>query len=424
MTLGQEITVGPFHFPVLRLLIAVGLIRIAVRGEGLPASSRGLDRWMFAWATWAIVSSLFREDVPASLVNRLGLVFNGLGTYVLFRVFCRSTADLINVGRIIAWLLVPLMLEMMSERQTGRNLFAAFGSVGELPEVRGGVLRAQGPFAHPILAGSVGAACLPLMAGIWRTHRLSAIVGASACLLIVYASASSGPILSAVCACVALAAWPLRKHMRVVRWSVVGVYALLELVMNAPAYYLLARIDMTGSSTSWHRAELINTAITHLSEWWLIGTDVTRHWMSYGVGWSSNHIDITNYYINMGVYGGLLLMLLFIAVMAKGFSLVGDETSQSVDSPDQPGSRFTMWALGAALFTHAATFVSISYFDQSVVFLYLTLAAIGGARGVAKADRTRSTLPTALGYRARSEQQRLAKPGTGRGFNEETGRLF
>ena len=113
------------------------------------------------------------------------------------------------------------------------------------------------------------------MAGIWRVHRLSAIVGIVACLLIVHASASSGPILSATWACVALAAWPLRRHMRFIRWSVVGLYALLELVMNAPAYYLLARIDMTGSSTSWHRAELINAAVSHLSEWWLVGTDVT-----------------------------------------------------------------------------------------------------------------------------------------------------
>jgi hypothetical protein len=145
--------------------------------------------------------------------------------------------------------------------------------------------------------------------------------------------------------------------------------------MNAPAYFLLARIDMTGSSTSWHRAELIDAALRHVSEWWLVGTDYTRHWMSYGVGWSGNHIDITNYYINMGVYGGLPLMLLFITVLAKGFSSVGGVTSQSADSPGQQGTRFTMWALGAALFTHSATFISISYFDQSVVFLYLVLAA-------------------------------------------------
>ena len=89
--------------------------------------------------------------------------------------------------------------------------------------------------------------------------------------------------------------------------------------MKAPAYYLLARIDLTGSSTSWHRAALIDMALGHLSEWWAFGTDHTRHWMPYGVPWSDNHSDITNYYISMGVNGGLPLMLLFIAILAKAF---------------------------------------------------------------------------------------------------------
>jgi hypothetical protein len=36
-----------------------------------------------------------------------------------------------------------------------------------------------------------------------------------------------------------------------------------------------------------------------------------------------------------------------------------------------------IWTLGAILFGHAATWMSVSYFDQTVVFLYLILAAIG-----------------------------------------------
>ena len=75
-------------------------------------------------------------------------------------------------------------------------------------------------------------------------------------------------------------------------------------------------------------------------------------------------------------------MLLFIAVLAKSFSYLGQMLMEPSDlSPD---SRFMVWALGASLFAHAATFVSVSYFDQSFVFIYLTLAAIGSARALAK----------------------------------------
>ena len=35
--------------------------------------------------------------------------------------------------------------------------------IEETPEIRDGRLRSQGPFAHAILAGSVGAVCAPLI---------------------------------------------------------------------------------------------------------------------------------------------------------------------------------------------------------------------------------------------------------------------
>jgi hypothetical protein len=79
----------------------------------------------------------------------------------------------------------------------------------------------------------------------------------------------------------------------------------------------------------------------------------------------------------MGVIGGLPLMLLFIAVLLKAFSFVGQMRRDSSDFD----ARFMVWTLGASLFAHAATFISVSYFDQSFVFLYLTLAAISSAYG-------------------------------------------
>lgn len=371
MTLGEGIELGLFNFPVIRILVAVGLARVVLRGERLAGRFNALDGLMLAWALWALCASAFHRDMAATLVNRLGLVYNACGVYFLLRVFCGSVDDVLRLCRSVAILLIPLSLAMLWERLTGHNLFAALGGVDPISAVRGGRVRAQGPFAHAILAGSIGAACMPLMLAMWRRHRLTAMAGFTACFIMVWAAASSGPILSALLAVAALAMWPWRHWMRALRWLALLGYVALDIVMNAPAYFVLARMDMTGSSTAWHRAELIHAAIRHLSEWWLAGTDYTRHWMAYGVGWSANHIDITNYYIAMGVAGGLPLMLLFIAVLAKGFSFIGREVREQPD----PASQFVMWALGAALFAHAATFVAVSYFDQSVVFLYVTLAA-------------------------------------------------
>ncbi|OAI45946.1 hypothetical protein AYO43_07300 [Nitrospira sp. SCGC AG-212-E16] len=120
---------------------------------------------------------------------------------------------------------------------------------------------------------------------------------------------------------------------------------------------------------------MIDKALEHLPEWWFAGTDYTRHWLDYGAFWSADHIDITNHYLRMGVDGGLLLMFLFIAILAKGFSFVGQCLRQGAKLP--PEFRFLVWSLGASLFAHAATCLSVSYFDQSVVFMYLTLAVVG-----------------------------------------------
>jgi hypothetical protein len=383
MPFGPGMELGPLHFPVLRLLIAVGVLRVLLRGERPAGGINGLDRLMLLWAAWAIGSSVLHQDVAATFVNRLGLAYNACGIYFLLRVFCRSPDDVVGLCRITAILLLPLALALLSEQSTGRNLFAALGGADPVSELRGGVIRAQGPFSHPILAGSVGATCLPLMFALWRRQRVIAIAGMAACMAIVHASASSGPILSAAFGLGALALWSWRRHMRLLRWLAVLAYVLLDFAMQAPAYYLIARVDLTGSSTSWHRSELIRAAVRHFPDWWLAGTDYTRHWLSTGVGWSANHIDVTNYYIMMGVYGGLALLLLFIAVLAKGFAMVG----QTVHAGTGPAERFVMWSLGAALFAHAATFVSVSYFDQSFLFLYLTLAAIcAGRRAIQPLD--------------------------------------
>ena len=142
--------------------------------------------------------------------------------------------------------------------------------------------------------------------------------------------------------------------------------------MKDPAYFIMARIDLTGSSSSYHRPAVIRSAINHLDEWWFAGTDYTRHWMPYGVSWSEDHCDITNHYLGQGIKGGLLLMFLFIGVIWLGFRCVGNVLRRRAKTSNDEG--FFVWAVGAALFAHAGTCIAVAYFDQSVLFMYLVLA--------------------------------------------------
>ena len=380
MTVAQRIEIGPFTLHIVRLLIAVGALRVIMRGEYLGRGLNGLDKIMLVLGVWTIFSSFFHKTTEEGnpLVFRLGLVYNLTGIYFLFRHFVHDFQDAVNLLKAIACVLALVALEMVQEHVTKHNYFSIFGGVPEMAWIRDGKLRAQGPFSHPILAGSVGAVCLPLMIGLYRLNTRASMLGTIACIGMVFASASSGPLMSLMVSIFALGLWRWRHFTSQMRIAVVIGYLILSLVMTDPAYYIVARIDLTGSSTGWHRARLIEMGIAHLNEWWLAGTDYTRHWMPTGVSWSPDHTDITNYYLKLGVIGGLPLMGLLIAAMVVGFRYIGPSLRLSKEEPWE--EQILLWSFGAALLTHAATCTSVSYFDQSYVFLFLNLAVISSLR--------------------------------------------
>jgi hypothetical protein len=395
MPLGQNIEIGPLHFTVIRILVAVGFARVMSRGERLEGGVNKLDRMFFLWGGCAVISSFFHEEFASALISRLGMIYDSVGLYVLLRIFIQGPTSVLTISRITIFVLAPVALEMFVEGVTGRNSFSFFGGVDAISEIRNGKIRAQGPFSHSILAGTVGAVCWPLVIPFWKTNRKLAILGFLTCAAIVLSSKSSGPIMTTMFIVGGLAAWRVRQHTRAIRWGALLAIITLHLVMKAPVYYLLARIDLTGSSTGWHRAELIHASITHLNEWWFAGTDYTRHWMPTGVNWNPNHTDITNHYIKMGVVGGLPLMFAFIGILVVGFSSIGKVLRAAKEAPF--AHRFLVWTLGAILLGHSLTFMSICYFDQSIVFFLLVLAAIGSLvskRATSKLTGAQSASPS------------------------------
>jgi len=391
MTVAQLIMIGPFHFASLRIVLAVGVIRVLLRSERPAGGLTGLDWLIVAWAAWALCASGFHQDPRAALITTLGRVYDSLGVYFLIRCFCQSEEDVVLLVKIVVILLMPLALEMLNEQLTHRNLFSVFGGVPELPIIRGGRLRSQGPFLHAILAGTVGAVCIPMLAGIWRRHPWISKAGLLTCLVIIVTSASSGPLLTFAIGVFGLILWRWRHQTRNIRIAAVTGYLMLDLYMRDPAYYILAKIDLTGSSTGWHRARLIQSAFEHLSEWWLVGTDYTRHWMPTYLPVSPNHCDITNHYLVMGVMGGFPLMMIFVLIVWWGFRYVSEALRLREEESFE--NRFLIWTQGATLFAHAVTFISVAYFDQTIIFFHTTLAIIVSLWTVTRSNASVSRLP-------------------------------
>lgn len=370
---GEGLELGGSSFWLLRLVVLVGLIKVALIGPRMPGGLCPVDYLVLLFGVWMLCSSMFHADPWADLITKAGNLWEIWGVYFVFRRLSSEMPSFTHFVWLHAIVFVPVALFMAIECVTLYNYFGHLGLGHWVPQIRDGRPRAYGPFQHPILAGTIGGASFPLFVGlIVRSRRVIGWIGACAALTMVMASASSGPIVAWTGGVAAVCFWPLRRHMRLVRWVIVAAYVVLDMVMVAPAYYLMARIDLTGSSSGWHRAALIEAAINHFNEWWFAGTDYTRHWMPTGVTWSPNHTDITNHYLHYGVVGGVLLVVLFVLILAYGFKYLGVLIKRA--SSDGFRREFTLWCVGSCLFAHAFAFLSVRYYDQSLAFVFSLLA--------------------------------------------------
>ncbi len=389
-------------FTLTKLLILTGLIR-AITGRTLVWSSRNpLDLLFAVWACWAVISSFGHNPADLNpLTVRLSLVYDYFGTYLYARSYLGNYESVLRFAKLLAACMIVLAAMMTIEKTTSRNLTMTImtGSMSEA-QSRGGKVRAGGTFMHPILAGTVGATSGILLAFLGRRNRRQAILVAASCGLIVYSSASSGPIMTLGAGLGALILWRWRTRLSSIRTLVILTIVGLHFAMEAPVWYLMARVDLAGGSTGWHRAELISQALAHINRWWFMGTDYTRDWFAYGLDWSPYVADITNLYIQMGVTGGLPLMVLFIAILAKTFQLLGRQLMAMRSARDP--REFMSWCFGAALFAHCITFLSVTYFDQSYASYCLLIGAVPGHCIKAVRLPRREPIPTVEGHRLSS----------------------
>jgi len=380
MPLGQGLVVAGMHFQLFRILLLLGIVRVLTRKEGSELRLNSLDKLFLAWGIVTLVLGTLTDPSFDRFNNRSGEVFNAFGSYFLFRCWMRNTDDIVFAVRLAAIMLVVMAVCMINEKLTTRNIFSVFGGVPEFTGIREGKLRCQGAFRHPILAGTYAATLFPLFIGLWfrggHSDRRLGSLGAIAAGICTVAAASSGALLAIIGTIVALIMWRIRTRMRQVRWGIVLAVLALALTMNAPIWYMFARLSEVVGGTGWYRSYIIEQAVNHFNEWWLVGSDYTAHWAPGGevtVG-DRRNLDIIDQYVAEGLAGGILKLGLFLAMIVQSFKIVGRRTSRP--SSSQSHDAILVWSFGACLIGHCLSFFSVSYFDQIVVIWYWLLAAM------------------------------------------------
>ena len=197
-----------------------------------------------------------------------------------------------------------------------------------------------------------------------------AIPGCIAATIITVTSGSASPLSTYLLAIIGLLAWRVRDRMRTIRWAIAASLVVLHLVMKAPVWALISRVQIVPGASAYHRFNVLDTFISHIGEWWVCGVRSTEEW-----GWLMD--DVANQYCIIAKHGGLLGVILFIRLIALGFREIGVSRRQA--AADR-ASEFLIWSLGVLLFAHATAFFGISYYDQTKVFWYVALAMVASAR--------------------------------------------
>jgi len=146
----------------------------------------------------------------------------------------------------------------------------------------------------------------------------------------------------------------------------VGILVGLHLVMKGPVWSLIAKIDVTGGSSSYHRFYLVDNCIRHFGDWWLLG------YKNYG-NWGFDMWDLCNQFVVQALTGGLVTLTLYITLFKRSFRAIG------IARKRVEGDRrreWLFWCMGSALFANVAAHFGINYMVHLSVYFFILLVCI------------------------------------------------
>jgi len=360
----QVLVIGGLHFPSIRILILFGFIRMlrekfGGKTEIFSGGLNKIDKAVIGLIVFTAIDGMLLWQASGELVFQLGNIYTGFGLYFLMRFLIREEADIRKAIRTLAYVSAFVAALATYERVTGYNLVynvlnGARALTFETQFGQNDRVRAAVSFGHPILLGTYGAIILPMFAGLWlkyKTDRKVALLGILAAGTIAVCANSSTSLLGMFAGLLALSLWPLRKYLRAMRWGIVLMLISLHMVMKAPVWQLISRIDLTGGSSSDHRYQVLNQCIIHFTSWFLWGTKDYASW-----GWSM--YDLGNQYVFVADTAGLIPLICFLAIIVMSFKYLGSARKAAEENGNKTEALY-FWALCAMMLANVVAYFGI-----------------------------------------------------------------
>ena len=377
---------GTVNISVGRIVVTVLLIRCL-----LNLSVRNKFKWhrLDYWVTFNalihifIAATFWKMPLMASVQNVAGNLMDTYLAYLTARLCLNDDKAIIISMKWIAFALVPLAILGVVESLTGWGpythlvVYCPWLEVSEPTlNVRSGFYRAGGSFSHPILFGAVFAMFFPLV--FWLRHqssswRIISYVIIPVLIIGTLSSMSSGPVMMLIFTiCFVM----VEHHKNWVKPLLVFLAiscVFVEIFSNRPFYHVLASYADPFSGAGWHRAKLIDLAIEHFHEWWLVGYGQTDPgWgPALGMSWT----DITNHYLITGVRYGMFGVVALFGMLFMSLHMLIQINKVSKN----PLLKSWLWALGSVMVAFIISFNAFTVYGQANTLFYCLLGFVGSS---------------------------------------------
>lgn len=384
------VSIGTIDISVGRVVVGILLFRCLCdsRIQSKFSWSR-LDTWVtLSMVVYVGVFCVTRSSL-AAIENRGGFLMDTWFAYIVVRFIVTDRATLISTIKCISVVLVPLAILGVVESITGwqpflplRHFCPWYGGNIQIFEKRWGLTRAVGPSNQPILFGGGLAMFLPLI--YFLRHQKSywlvlAYVLSGVVLIGALSSMSSGPCVMVIVVIFCLAMERQKRWVKPLLIFFVFSCIFIQVTSNRSFHHVLAtRFANPLGGAGWHRARLIDCAIKHFDEWYLLGYgDRDPGW---GPDMGMSKTDITNEFIAKGVRYGILGIVVLCGVLTTAFRDLLYMHKRTQD----PELRSLCWSLGSVLFSVIVTWMSISFFGQLEPLFYCILGMIGSSSNLTR----------------------------------------
>jgi hypothetical protein len=387
-----RIPIGLAQMSVPRFMALTLIVRLSLRPAGRPKWC-WIDTLVVVEWTWGLLASVVLGAEDQYRTYMIGRIFDTVCMYYAARLALQSLSEYAAMIPALCLTAVVMgtlgLLESIASWSPYTRLFelAGVGWFDKEAEYRYGFLRAKASTGHAIYFGVAMVVVSGLLLALRPLAKYKRVVLVIAGLGIggVLSSMSSGPQMALAVLFITLPFSFVKSLIKPALACLAMLCVFVEFASNRHFFSLIDYLALS-SETAWYRTRLLEVAMAHVSEFWLMGYGgrTPHHWAAEIDG--RLHVDLVNHYIIVAVSGGIVSFGAYVGVIyGAGRSAVRVARLRS-----HPRTASVGFMLVCLLTSIGLATMSVGLFGPPLLLTYVLMGAMVSLPAAAAAPRPAS----------------------------------